>query len=345
MKHFTIIPISLIFISLSFGQTPQDSAYIAYWNASVKKTEGVFRDAKKQGTWSSWNKKGAILSREVYDNGILIKQKEYNPKDEEIYLETTFYRNGVIKSNGNIILGDKDGKWTFYKNDGNIDMAKTYVNGREESEVKELESRIKVANKENKKLEKLKKGYEKGSYVDENGMQVNGYFKLMDYNRLSIKHSLKEKANRVIVSGINNLQFGGSKYVVLDSLHMIICSPLGRRTHNNVVARHLINGRISLYIVEINCSSVPGGGYGGGYGGVGNPIGISGGVEMLVIQKGMKSKPEHINLSNKKGREYFKLLVNDNKEFIAEIEEVKLKFADLRTLIPNYNSKGIYSSE
>ena len=54
-----------------------------------------------------------------------------NDKDENLHGKTTgFYKHGPIKYEGEYINNMKNGEWTYYKSDGNIDRIEKFENGK-----------------------------------------------------------------------------------------------------------------------------------------------------------------------------------------------------------------------
>lgn len=48
-----------------FGQ------YIKWYENGQKNTEGEYRNGKKNGNWTIWNDKGAIIKQEIFEDGVV----------------------------------------------------------------------------------------------------------------------------------------------------------------------------------------------------------------------------------------------------------------------------------
>lgn len=67
----------------------------------------------------------------------LVEERNYTYKDNDIY-DVIFYNSDETKlSSGKMIKGKKDGKWTYYEQDGSIREVKKYIEGVDAEDIRE----------------------------------------------------------------------------------------------------------------------------------------------------------------------------------------------------------------
>jgi len=315
----------LLITCFSFHTKAQDSTYTVYWNEQTKKLEGSFFNHKKEGEWNKWNEKGQLIEKEIYQNGILIQNNKYKPKDNEVYTETNYHKNGMIKSSGKIILENKEGNWIYYNENGIETNVIRYKNGlgKEEYKIKKQKSTSKEFDTN---------GYLRGSYLDKDDNRSFGYLKLTQYGTLKYKHKLEDKPIRLQFSEIKYYYLGANKYVILESVKLKPCPSIGQTTYKNLSVKLVLSGRINLFATGLNCALV-------------GTVGISHvkSDKVFIIQKGSKGEITQIRLGSKSNREKFlKLFDDDNqvrKELRVEVDRVEKNYSRIISIIRKYNSK------
>jgi len=53
---------------------PFTGKYVTYYENGQKKQEGNYKEGKKDGLWTSWDKNGNIIKTATYSNGELVEQ-------------------------------------------------------------------------------------------------------------------------------------------------------------------------------------------------------------------------------------------------------------------------------
>lgn len=158
----SLILFLILFISLQVDA--QDSTFTKLWDGGKLKEEGNYVNESKDGIWKSWNQKGELTELNHYSAGalkskvtfeyyshipnLLYKQNKYDSlnhlveernyiyKDNDVY-DVVFYNNEIKTSEGKMIKGKKDGKWTYYNQDGSIREVKKYIEGVDTEEIRE----------------------------------------------------------------------------------------------------------------------------------------------------------------------------------------------------------------
>lgn len=154
-----------LLLLLTLQVDAQDSTFTKLWDDGKLKEEGNYVNESKDGAWKSWNEKGElieltqftagkVISKIIYEYyshtlNLLYKQNKYDSlnqlveernyayKDNDIY-DVTFYNSDEIKlSSGKISKGKKDGKWTYYEQDGSVKEIKKYIEGVDADEIRE----------------------------------------------------------------------------------------------------------------------------------------------------------------------------------------------------------------
>lgn len=159
----SIIFLFLLFISLQVDA--QDSTFTKLWDDGKLKEEGNYVNENKDGIWKSWNEKGELIELTQFAGGKvisktifeyyshtpnllykqnkydslnhLVEERNYTYKDNDIY-DVIFYNSDETKlSSGKMIKGKKDGKWTYYEQDGSIREVKKYIEGVDAEDIRE----------------------------------------------------------------------------------------------------------------------------------------------------------------------------------------------------------------
>jgi antitoxin component YwqK of YwqJK toxin-antitoxin module len=148
-------------ISLVNQGSPQDGAFISYYENEKIEMTGVYKDGKRDELW------------EFYD-------EEGNKKEEGSYREnikegqwTTYYTErsgGRKKTEENYKRGKKDGHWTYYREDGTKLEEVTYKEGQMDGPFVEYHLNG------NKKIEGINRNNQifNAIYFHQNGDKING---------------------------------------------------------------------------------------------------------------------------------------------------------------------------
>lgn len=115
-----------------------------YYESGQKKSEGNFKDGKREGLWTVWqdNAYGEKRSEGNYkdgqkeglwtewDDNVYGQKSEGNYKDgEREGLWTVWHSNGNKEGEGNYKNGSREGLWTFWYENGQKESEDTYDNG------------------------------------------------------------------------------------------------------------------------------------------------------------------------------------------------------------------------
>jgi len=158
----SIFSFLLLFITLQVDA--QDSTYTRLWEDSALQEQGNYVNNNKDGAWKSWNQKGELTELNHYSVGTLkskvtfeyyshtpnllykqnkydslndlVEERNYAYKDNDVY-DVVFYNNEIKISDGKMIKGKKDGKWTYYNQDGSVKEIKKYIDGVDAEEIRE----------------------------------------------------------------------------------------------------------------------------------------------------------------------------------------------------------------
>ena len=93
------------------------------------KSEGVYKDNKKQQKWTQYDEFGRVSREELYINGELV-QKEEEKEAPKLDIQKTYYPGGKVKSSGTYNKGVPEGVFREYTADGKIYDAKIYKAGK-----------------------------------------------------------------------------------------------------------------------------------------------------------------------------------------------------------------------
>lgn len=152
------------FVFITFQAAAQDSTFTKLWNDGTLQEQGNYVNNNKDGAWKSWNQKGELTELNHYSAGtlksrvtfeyyshtlnLLYKQNKYDSlnhlveernyvyKDNDVY-DVVFYDKEIKISDGKMIKGKKDGKWTYYNQDGGVKEVKKYIEGVDTEEIRE----------------------------------------------------------------------------------------------------------------------------------------------------------------------------------------------------------------
>jgi antitoxin component YwqK of YwqJK toxin-antitoxin module len=91
---------------------------IEWWKNGIKKTEGQFKNGKKDGEWTSRFLDGQKEYEVSYKDG----------KREGVW--TSWYKNGQVSEEGNYTNGLRNGSWSFWFKDGKKDKVGYYKSGK-----------------------------------------------------------------------------------------------------------------------------------------------------------------------------------------------------------------------
>lgn len=80
--------------------------------------KGEFNNGEKNGEWLTYSRKGKLIRKINYNNGILHGKVEL------------YFLNGSPKLNGEFVNGNKVGKWIYYTEKGKIKLEGSYENNR-----------------------------------------------------------------------------------------------------------------------------------------------------------------------------------------------------------------------
>lgn len=185
-----------------------EGPFVRYYSNGVVNYEGTAKDGVTIGEYNVYFRNGELLEEIVYDesgklNGIkkeyevdgklyfeteytkgeqtnykyfdkkgnlVIDQKVKNKEDLKIYFST-----GELKGVGQLLKGERDGKWTFYFPNGDIESTGSYTNGERDGTFKwyyengQLASTVNFSND-------VEEGYFKSYYRNSN-LKSEGYYK------------------------------------------------------------------------------------------------------------------------------------------------------------------------
>ena len=87
---------------------------INYFQSGLKKSEGTYLNGKKEGNWIYWY---GVFGSDI------IESKGYYKFGYRDGLWEYWYPNGEKKEVGNLSNQERIGKWTYYNEDGSLDIA------------------------------------------------------------------------------------------------------------------------------------------------------------------------------------------------------------------------------
>ncbi|HLG36239.1 MAG TPA: toxin-antitoxin system YwqK family antitoxin [Bacteroidia bacterium] len=99
-----------------------------YENDSPK-SEGFFRDGKRDGFFKEYDRNGRVVKKEEYRNDILMQTVQV--EQEKYDVKKIYYHDGTVKSIGTYKKGLPEGVFREYDSKGNLtDTASIYTDGR-----------------------------------------------------------------------------------------------------------------------------------------------------------------------------------------------------------------------
>lgn len=93
----------------------------------VTQSEGYYRNDNKDGYWKEFDEQGNLLSTVKYDNGVLIPEPDELAK---IDIRKKYHSNAQVKSVGSYLKGVEEGVHRFFSEDGKVEDAKIYRQGK-----------------------------------------------------------------------------------------------------------------------------------------------------------------------------------------------------------------------
>ena len=94
-----------------------------YFANDQVKSDGVYKDDKKNGMFRVYSADGLLLKIEVYKNDLLVQNDAVNLK---LDIKRDYYNNGRPKSSVTLINGVKSGVYRDYDREGKITSSKIY---------------------------------------------------------------------------------------------------------------------------------------------------------------------------------------------------------------------------
>lgn len=122
----------------------EDGTWKIYHDKEKKhlKTEGRVVKGRKEGTWKSYSKNGALSKEAQFKNGQLHgTEKYYNQKTGEVMMQYSYkggqrdgyyfvtHANGQKWQDGYFIKGAPNGKWNYWDKKGKLLRTTTYSGG------------------------------------------------------------------------------------------------------------------------------------------------------------------------------------------------------------------------
>lgn len=86
----------------------QDGWVVYYFVSTYKYTEGVLKNKKRDGTWTSYYDSGTVSNKITYVGDLKEGPCEY------------YYKTAQLNATGQYKNDKKDGKWTYYNKDGTL---------------------------------------------------------------------------------------------------------------------------------------------------------------------------------------------------------------------------------
>jgi len=110
-----------------FEQTPNKvRSFISYHVNGRIKEQGMLRGSERDGEWFLYSKRGKLLRKTNYYRGNIIDQSSTKIIDSFV----TYHSNGFVKEEGILKMGQRDGVWKMYDDDGDHVETVTYSNGK-----------------------------------------------------------------------------------------------------------------------------------------------------------------------------------------------------------------------
>ena len=127
-KRGTIISITIYSDGeILFQQNPNIvKAYTSYHDNGRLKEQGMLKGEKRDGEWYLYSKRGKLLRKTNYFQGAIINQNSTRVINSFV----TYHKNGFVKEEGILKMGQRDGIWKRYDDDGEHIETVTYNNGK-----------------------------------------------------------------------------------------------------------------------------------------------------------------------------------------------------------------------
>ncbi len=112
---------------LLFEQNPNlIQQFVSYHNNGRIKEQGMIRGEERDGEWVLFSKRGKLLRKTNYFRGDIVGQNS----TKVINSFVTYHNNGYVKEEGILKMGQRDGIWKVYNNEGSHVETVTYENGK-----------------------------------------------------------------------------------------------------------------------------------------------------------------------------------------------------------------------
>ncbi len=113
--------------NLIFEQNPNTiEQFISYHTNGRIKEQGMKRGGERDGEWVLFSKRGKLLRKTNFFRGDVISQNS----TKVINSFVTYHNNGYVKEEGILKMGQRDGIWKVYNNEGSHVETVTYANGK-----------------------------------------------------------------------------------------------------------------------------------------------------------------------------------------------------------------------
>jgi hypothetical protein len=102
--------------ALSFKHK-EDGFHTYHFINGLNCSQGIIKDKKKEGLWTSWYDSGQVANKTYFANGIREGKAEF------------WYKNGKLNATGQYKNYMKEGEWLYYNRDGTFKGKYIYSNG------------------------------------------------------------------------------------------------------------------------------------------------------------------------------------------------------------------------
>lgn len=100
------------------GKAVKDGIFIAYGAGGFKMIEGLYRDGKQEGEWTTWYENGQRSAVDHYHDGL------------QNGLHASWYANGAKAIEGGYRDGKREGVWTLWDPSGLTNHRQIYRDDR-----------------------------------------------------------------------------------------------------------------------------------------------------------------------------------------------------------------------
>ena len=118
----------------------KDGEFTRWYETGEVEQKGGYKKEVKSGTWQGWYQNGQQSYSKYYHKGKEEDTSEYfyesgeleeknNWIDNSTFLCEGFHENGVLHYSGEIKFDKKNGKWTYWNDDGKIKSEGNFKNG------------------------------------------------------------------------------------------------------------------------------------------------------------------------------------------------------------------------